>query len=248
MFKKKKLIFFHRDAQNSIYVYENKVYRWLSFDEQFIQTAIEKNRPQIPILNYILPQCVNLKESKSLKPKILILGAGGGAHFHYIKHLLPNAELQMVEINPVIIEIAKLYFMVNHPIQLIDAQQFVKNQQQKYDHIILDMFIDQNFPQNLLQETFINNCIQICQGVLSINIISINRSDTLCAIQKLRELFSNKILTIPVANKSNLIVHAFNNEQYFSKIKGLYQNQRITKPIWREPYGLVSQLQDLHKI
>lgn len=79
--------------------------------------------------------------------KVLVLGVGGGAIFHQILKLFPNAAITGVELSKRNIEIGLRFFDLNKPgirIQQGDGRRFVEAYQDTpFDLIIDDMFSNQ---------------------------------------------------------------------------------------------------------
>src|SRR5688572_23515399 len=76
--------------------------------------------------------------------KVLMLGLGAGSIVHIIrKDYCSNASITAVEIDPVIIEIAKTEFGIEklQPIQLVlaDAAIYMNNNREKFDLICVDL-------------------------------------------------------------------------------------------------------------
>lgn len=96
--------------------------------------------------------------------KILMLGLGAGSIVHIIrKDYRSNASITAVEIDPVIIEIAKTEFGIEHlqPIRLVleDATLYMKNNNEKFDLICVDLFVQDKVPAEFLDSTFISRLI-----------------------------------------------------------------------------------------
>ncbi len=96
---------------------------------------------------------------------ILLLGLGGGSvietlrsDFNYKK------SITAVDIDPVIIEIAKIEFdlIENDQLKIVceDALQFMKINKDQYDLIIIDLFIDIVMPKPFLELSFWQNVIK----------------------------------------------------------------------------------------
>lgn len=94
--------------------------------------------------------------------KILILGMGGGSVIASLKNKFKFAgEITAVEIDPVVIKIAKEEFDIKptHILRIVEANafEFVQRNQQKYQLIIIDIFIDTKVPPELLEKQFWKN-------------------------------------------------------------------------------------------
>lgn len=112
--------------------------------------------------------------------KILVLGLGGGTLIKALMDLLPEAKIDVVEINDVIFEVAKEYFSfkpnVNTSVVISDGYEFVKKQAQdpklqKYDLIILDAFDQDYIPAQFLSKEFVHMIGSIIaeKGVVVVN-------------------------------------------------------------------------------
>ncbi len=82
---------------------------------------------------------------KQQQPRVLIVGLGGGSMIHFLKRHQPKTKIDVVEIDPKVVEIAKKYFRIKETknIKLIteDAFKFFPECKQKYDVIYMDAFL-----------------------------------------------------------------------------------------------------------
>ncbi len=103
--------------------------------------------------------------------EILILGMGGGS---VIKTLQDDFKYQnnitAIDIDPVIIKIAKEEFDIveNENLKIIceDAQLFMQLNLQKFDLIIIDLFIDTKVPSPFLETAFWQNLVNTHSTIL----------------------------------------------------------------------------------
>jgi spermidine synthase len=98
---------------------------------------------------------VNLSEVK----RVLILGLGGGSVIKTLREVFGyEGEIMAVDIDPVVIQIAKDEFGIipdrRTRIECIDAGQYVKQTQEKFDLVIVDVFIDNRVPAKFLLVEF----------------------------------------------------------------------------------------------
>jgi len=87
---------------------------------------------------------------------ILILGLGGGTMQHMLRDQFPNAHLVSVEIDPVMVDIAKKYFELdsikNHEVIVEDALRVVIEpeehnlEKQSFDIVVVDTVLGDEFP------------------------------------------------------------------------------------------------------
>lgn len=162
-----------------IWIYDTKKQRCLSFQEprsaKSKQTCIFLQHPLIPTFNYHKMLLAGLY----LQPKpqkVLMLGLGGGAIARQLQFILPHSQIDVVEINPKVIALAKEFFAFNESpklkVVIADAADYVAQAiTQQYDFIILDAFDDNYIPPKLLTENFILQLKSLLRknGVLAIN-------------------------------------------------------------------------------
>lgn len=102
-------------------------------------------------------EAVNIIKSLEENPKnILILGLGGGTMQRFIHDSYPEARMVSVEIDPVMVDIARQYFDLdsigNHRVIVEDAFRFVVEPEkyginkQNFDAIIVDTVFGDDFP------------------------------------------------------------------------------------------------------
>lgn len=93
------------------------------------------------------------------KENILILGLGGGSVIQTLrKEFAYKGKITAIEIDPVIIDLAENEFGIvpddNTLILCADAFDFVRNDDHKFDLVIIDLFIDDRIPEKFLLQEF----------------------------------------------------------------------------------------------
>jgi len=101
-----------------------------------------------------------LKKDKKKVNKALILGFGGGDCAFRIDEYFPKAQITGVEIDSIMIDIANAYFNLHKlkqlKIEIGDAYKYVARSKEKYDLIIVDIFIGEKTPKKFKSLKFIN--------------------------------------------------------------------------------------------
>lgn len=97
---------------------------------------------------------------KILPPKkVLVLGLGCGSVAEIISNKFPGAKITGVDIDPVMIRLGKKYFDLSRVrIVIGDAFSFIRITKQKYDLILVDLYLGGNFPSKLSSPIFFKNC------------------------------------------------------------------------------------------
>ena len=93
--------------------------------------------------------------------KVLFIGGGGFSGPKYFMQHYPNISVDVVEIDPQVVEVAKKYFFLDElnpklRIYTEDARNFLDNNQGKYDMIVLDAFSKSYVPFHLMTIEFYN--------------------------------------------------------------------------------------------
>lgn len=222
-----------------VYVYENQQYRWLSFDDNFIQTVIDKKNPSNPQLSYIASMCCLLKNTRE---SILILGACGGGAIHYISKHFPNLAVTAIEINSYIIEFSKRFFFLTHPVIQADAFDYLKTAPVS-DYLLIDLFVHNCLPNTLAEPTFYHLCKQKVNHSISINLLCHDYMKALEIIRIIRDVFDNRTLCLTINKRKNLVVHAFKGEAFLKEIQLLHQQGLIQRPLWNREFGMMSKVE-----
>jgi len=107
--------------------------------------------------------------------KVLVLGVGGGTVMELLHGQFPKAHITGVDIDPVIIDIAKKYFLTGNlgyvDFAVADAKEYVVKNTSKFDCLIIDIFIGNAVPEFVKTMSFITSCKQRLSqnGVVCIN-------------------------------------------------------------------------------
>jgi cyclopropane fatty-acyl-phospholipid synthase-like methyltransferase len=100
------------------------------------------------------------------KKNVLMLGLGGGSVVKYLATEHPHLTIDAVELDPVIMEVANDYFELSEFKNITticdDAREFVKASTNRYDLILIDLFIDTEPPLFCFEESFIKNISALC--------------------------------------------------------------------------------------
>ncbi|MFC1711727.1 methyltransferase [Patescibacteria group bacterium] len=114
-----------------------------------------------------------LDKVKKTKPKniknVLLLGLGGGTAVQIIRDKFPQVKITAVEIDPVMVKIAKKYFdldsVTGFEIKTSDALNFVKSYIFKklplFDLILVDMYVGEKIPKKTEADIFLKNLKKI---------------------------------------------------------------------------------------
>lgn len=155
--------------------------------------------------------------------QLLIIGLGGGAIAK--SFAMDGWQVDAVEIDPVVIKVAKQYFSLQDfecRIYQMDGRQFLLTHPEKYDLIIMDAFGSSSIPFHLItSETFrlVQNHLK-SKGIFAINIESVGWDSKLVqAVSATLKLSFNNLLVLPTSEPpnslGNLVILASDREYEF---------------------------------
>ena len=150
-------IVFERDTvYHRIRVAEDRCYRWLHFDRSrqggmFLTDARESplRYPDYFLLAWLLNP--NIK-------RVLVVGMGSGSVPKRLLSDFPGVQVDSVELDPVVVEVAKRYFELRddprHRIFVQDGRQYVRRADTAYDLIVMDAYFAEGVPFHLVTREF----------------------------------------------------------------------------------------------
>lgn len=181
-----RLLHSQRSLYREVLVYENDAERCMCFTRECRigrQSCIDMRNPDRMVMNY--PQM--MLGSLYLNPtprSVLVIGLGGGTIPRALAQILPEVHIDVVEIDPAVIEVAKRYFLFAESERVrvfeADGRVFVKRalrEQRRYDLIMLDAFDHEYIPEHLLTREFLTEVKTLLApgGVLAANTFSSSR-------------------------------------------------------------------------
>lgn len=181
-----RLLHSQRSLYREVLVYENDAERCMCFTRQCRigrQSCIDMRQPDRMVMYY--PQL--MLGSLYLNPaprNVLIIGLGGGTIPRALTRLVPGVQIDVVEIDPAVVEVAKRYFLFAESDRVkvfeADGRVFVKRalrDKRRYDLIMLDAFDHEYIPEHLLTREFLAEVKTLLgpNGVLAANTFSSSR-------------------------------------------------------------------------
>ena len=166
--------------------------------------------------------------------RILIIGGGAGTLPTALFHRFQNVHIDVVEIDPLLVELAYTYFdLPKSPrlhVHVADGKSFVETASAKYDVIILDAFSGFTIPHHLLEKDTIElykKCLTR-NGTVALNFISSYKASRNSLaheiIASFAEAFSNRSLyqadaEYPRGEEQNYILAASDTPLHFDYLQ-----------------------------
>lgn len=169
-----KVLHVDSDSFGDFCVLDDGDYRVLSFGDNDEQSKMNKASPHVPQHTYVQAM---LSVLLFTQPKsVIILGLGGGALVHSLRHVDAAIKITAVELRQRVIEVAKRFFQLplSKKITLIhqDANQFLAQaEHKKVDVIFADIYSNKGVDKQQLTDVFIGQTKQLLKadGFLVLN-------------------------------------------------------------------------------
>ena len=150
----------------------------------------------------------------------MLLGLGGGSLPKFLRRHFPKCQVDVVEMRPMVVELARQYFhLADHPrtsIHQMDAQTFLAEKvAPSYDLALIDIHDADGMARAVGDEGFFTACRDRLRGrgILVINLFSGDRDGFFKRVTRnLEATFQDRVLYLPVARKRNCIALAFHQE------------------------------------
>jgi spermidine synthase len=144
----------------TIYVVDEGDQRSLRFNsiEGTLQSAFLKSDPLAVTTNYVRLAATGLALTRGRR-RVLVVGLGGGSFPRLLHRRLPHVRVDVVELNPVVVDVAQRFFGVHEDsrlrIHVDDAADYIHRREPPYDLIFLDAFTDGGTPEHLKETLFL---------------------------------------------------------------------------------------------
>jgi len=172
-----------KSLYRNLYITEDGDLRCMTFRRATAgtrQTCFQKEQPQYLYFPYARMMMGSLYLNPDPK-RILIVGLGGGTLPMALRGILPDAVIDVVEIDEAVVKAAKDFFTFkddpNLKVHIEDGRLFVKKAIKagtKYDLVMLDAFEDDYIPEHLLTREYLQEVksIMVPGGVIAANTFS----------------------------------------------------------------------------
>ena len=178
-------IYQEKSMYRNILVYEEDGLRCMKFGRQDAgkQTCISLQNPDALVLNYTRMLLAALYLNPEPK-KILVIGLGGGVLPTALQKILPQAQIDSVELDPSVAKVARQFFgfspAPHSAVVIEDGRVYVKRAQKqgkKYDLVILDAFDQVYVPEHMLTKEYLLEVKSLLApgGVLAANTFSTSK-------------------------------------------------------------------------
>ncbi|MET0402044.1 MAG: fused MFS/spermidine synthase [Cystobacter sp.] len=176
-----------------------------------IQSAMRKSDPLSVPTSYVRVAAAGLALARE-RSRVLVLGLGGGAFPRLLHRCLPRLHVDVVELNEVVVDVARRYFCVQEDerlrIQLGDAAQVMARRKPLYDLILLDAFEAGGTPDHLKETLFLESVRRRLTpgGVAVLNIALEDPAGVTARVHTFAECFEDCALLRGASEFNNLLL------------------------------------------
>ena len=212
------VVYQNHDDEGLLEIVEQKGVRSLHFGSSSRQSSISLNDPESLQLPYARAMTSWLLFKESVDDA-LIIGLGGGSlarHMYYF----PECRLRAVEYRASVVKIARSHFglPLDSRLKVIvdDAGSYVPQHAQtcseQYGLILIDAFDVEGMAESIASIAFFDACKTLLKqdGILVINLWATETVVFDSCLSWLQQVFSEKVLMLPVRNRGNMVAVAFN--------------------------------------
>lgn len=198
----RRVLFKAAGAFGDVFVVEEGDLRLLRFGslDAADQSAIDPGAPARIIFEYLRLATIGPALRTDGRPfrRALALGLGGGAWPRLLLHTDPRVLVDAVEIDPVVVDVARRYFFLpgspRLQVTVDDAARYVVRNDvmtSRYDVIFLDAFSGDAMPEALSTPAFFLSLKRILtdDGVLMVNVALISEEAAAAVIARVAETF-----------------------------------------------------------
>ena len=173
-------------------------FRFLILNNTF-HAVMERNAPIDLALPYSQVMMGHLPLVENPK-RGLILGHGGGSLAKWLEKYWPDLELDVVEMDPSVVEAAEKFFEytapANHHVYVQDARTFLRSTPNVYDIVWVDVFARHLIPFHVTTKEFFHELRShlTTGGVVAVNLAS---SDAPMDVRRARAVFASMQTSFP---------------------------------------------------
>ena len=237
-----RVVLFDRiSAYHHIQVYDEDGKRTLSFNGSW-ETTMSLTNPLAGHFEYTEYFQMPWLWNTNIK-SVLMEGLGGGSTPRAYQHYYPNVKVDVVEIDPAVVEVAKKYFTVTETPNLVihtnDGRVFLRQSTNVYDVILMDAYSTTRYgsslPRQLTTKEFFTLASQhlSTNGVLAYNVIGqiqgSYRANVIGAIYRtMKEVFP-QVYMFPADESLNVVIIGTKSKEHYDIVRAWDQARALIR-------------------
>jgi spermidine synthase len=244
------VVFERTSAYHHIRVVDEAGTRTLSFDGSS-ETRMSLKNPRQGHFEYT--ESFHMPWLWANLSNVLMIGLGGGSTQRAYQHYCPAVNVETVEIDPAVVQVARDYFFVKetarHKIHLSDGRVFLRRSTNRYDAILLDAYTENRYGSFLPQHMVTREFFQLASGHLTTNgVLAYNvigqieglRADLLGALHRTLKSVFPEVYLFPAGDSQNVVLVATQSKLKYTtgmveqRAAWLVQRQRVSLPTFTQ--------------
>lgn len=187
--------------------------------------------------------------------RVLMLGLGGGSSQRSFLHRYPRVQIQSVEIDPIVVQVATNFFHVpiseRHRVQVEDGRVFLRRSREVYDLIILDAYVKHRYGSQIPQHLATREFFELAKsrlgthGVLAYNVITVSRlggRDAAPALARTLLAVFPQVYTFQAQDSLNAVLIATRETRRWSHAELVQRATQLTAIRLNAPPGLLQRV------
>jgi spermidine synthase len=185
--------------------------------------------------------------------RVLMIGLGGGSAQISFAHYYPEVRIDSVEIDPVVVRVAKQYFSFKETerqrVFVEDGRMFLRRTTNSYDLIILDAYVQGRYGSSIPQHLATKEFFELARsrlttnGILAYNVIGSMsgwRADIVGAIYRTMQSTFPQVYSFPARSSQNVVLLATraqvraNLSALRMRADEMIKNKRLTLPAFKD--------------
>lgn len=185
------------------------------------QSAVYQQGPDDPVFWYVR-EATRLAIERQ-PSSVLVLGGGAFTIPQYLSSRLPNATIDVVEIDPELEAISKQYFRYDNPANVneifSDARTYVNTTDRMYDVIIVDVYGDTTIPFTFTTKEYVDALTKILtpNGVVIANIIGGLKGDCREVLAAVDAAYRSRLPYVLYTNESGKLENRANHIMLYAR-------------------------------
>lgn len=220
-------------------VWQNPLFRWLTFSSAAIQSIIYRHKPSKPAT-----RCIQaLTHAPRIYPgNMLHIGLGGACVPQALRAYLPDASLVLIEKDKEVIDLARRFFYLDRvePFELHHScgAAFLAQNTMHFDHILVDVANSSSVPNECLSHVFFQDLAASLteKGIVSFNLPNLQQIPQ--ALHHLRQRFRASFL-LRIPKLSNAIIYMSQDTHSEALMHRLALKRICAAVHWSPDYGLL---------
>jgi len=227
--------------RDGIEVRERNGVRTLHLGSDTIQSAMRVDQPDVLELSYTRAMMAFLLFCVPPR-RVLLVGLGGGSLAKHIYRTMPEAGIDVVEVNEGVVEVARTYFHLpaesaRLTVSIGDGAEYVFSVKAPVDALLVDAYDGRSLAASLATDQFFAGARRVLRaaGVLAMNLWSNDRAFDR-NVQRIERAFAGRCLCLPAERPGNVIVIAFASDLEPSRLQWASLHERARE--LHERFGL----------